>query len=79
MMSGEKNEALIDHTVPSYIDARNVRVQARRRDSTDVVWNPLLAVLPFNEVITVNLLRFIRCDRSNPNIMVDHAFYEYDP
>ncbi len=52
----------------------------QRRRRLDAV----VAVLTFNEVVTVNLLSFIRCDRSNPNIMVDHelgqllAVYEHD-
>lgn len=50
----------------------NAQAQTPRRVSVDIAWNQLLAVLPFNEVITVNLLRFVRSDGSDPNIMVDH-------
>lgn len=52
--------------------AKRANAGHQRRASADVAWNPLLAVLPFNEVITVNLLRFIRSDGSDPDIMVDH-------
>ena len=34
--------------------------------------NDMLAILTFNEVVTVNFLRFIRCDQCYPNIVIDH-------
>jgi hypothetical protein len=44
----------------------------------------LLAVLTFNEVVTVNFLGFIRGDQCYPNIVIDHelgqllTIYEHD-